>query len=83
MSKKIFELQFNNTGAIIDSNKESFMKEDRYYTQELENLVLKLLPYYDRYFQVIGAPKPPLEISVLKKIKKKQPALFQSWPLQD
>jgi len=51
--------------------------DEQQYIKELEQLVLKLLPIYDRYFEVIGAPKPTLEFPALKKIKKKQPALFQ------
>lgn len=58
------------------------MTEDQNYVKHLEELVLKLVPIYDRYYEVTGDPKPPLESTVIKKIVKKQPALFQSWPLR-
>lgn len=83
MSKKIFELHNRYHSAIIDPNKESFMQHDLNYVKGLEELVLKLLPVYDRYYEVTGAPKPPLESQVIKSVVKKTPALFQSWPLKN
>lgn len=58
------------------------MTEDQHYVKHLEELVLKLIPVYDRYYEVTGQPKPPIESNIIKKIVKKQPALFQPWPLR-
>lgn len=59
------------------------MQHDPNYVKGLEELVLKLLPVYDRYYDLTGAPKPPLESQVIKSVVKKTPALFQTWPLKD
>lgn len=82
MSKKIFELRARYHSDIIDPNKESFKMNDPHYVKHLEDLVLKLVPIYDRYYQVTGEPKPPLNSPALEKVVKKTPALFQSWPIK-
>lgn len=76
MSKKILELTKLSQGAIIGI-KGGVCMDNSKYTQDLEKLVQKLLPYYHRYYDLIGAVKPPLEEVVIQKAVKKQPALFR------
>lgn len=77
MSKKILELTKTTQGAIIGI-KGGVCMEDHDYVVNLEKLVQKLLPYYHRYYDLIGAKKPPLEEHIIEKAVKKQPALFRS-----
>ena len=50
---------------------------DKDYVEDLEKLVQKLVPIYDRYYDLIGAPKPPLEKQVVLKATRSIPALFK------
>lgn len=75
MSKKILELTKTTQGAIIGI-KGGVCMDDPNYVHNLEKLVQKLLPYYHRYYDLIGAKKPPLDEHTVKKVVKKYPALF-------
>lgn len=57
------------------------MNTDPQYVRDLEELVTKLIPVYDRYYDLTGAPKPPLENLALKYKLQKTPALLKKWPL--
>lgn len=57
------------------------MNTDPQYVRDLEELVTKLIPVYDHYYQVTGQPRPPLENLALKYRLQKTPALLRSWPL--
>jgi hypothetical protein len=75
MSKRIFELNKPRHSAIIVGTEEHTMDKD--YVEDLEKLVQKLVPIYDRYYDLIGAPKPPLEKQVVLKATRSIPALFK------
>lgn len=46
------------------------------YVLQLEELVKKLLPIYDEYYQITGKPKPDLD-PVVKHLQNKVPALLK------
>lgn len=51
------------------------------YVKELEDLARKLLPIYNEYYRLTGAPKPELQMPVVERLQKQQPALFKPWPI--
>lgn len=77
MSKKISELKSWNPGVIIGDHRRNSMESDPQYTKHLENLVQKMLPVYNRYYDLVGIPKPPLEEYVVERVLQKVPALFK------
>lgn len=81
MSKRIFDLRGNRYGAIIRNSEDTTMNHDTQYVRDLENLCSKLLPIYHKYYKLVGGPKPVLEMPIVDKLSRKEPALFKPWPL--
>jgi hypothetical protein len=75
MSKRIFELNKAIPGVIIGKTKEHPM--DYSYVEHLEKLVQKMLPVYNRYYEIMGIQKPVLEQEVVLKATRTIPALFK------
>lgn len=50
------------------------------YVKKLEEMILHMQPYYDKYFQVAKLPKPELDIVILAHLKRKDkvPAILKS-----
>jgi hypothetical protein len=59
------------------------MNNDNQYVKDLENLCSKLLPVYHKYYKLVGGAKPELEMPVVDKLSRKEPALFKPWPLDN
>jgi hypothetical protein len=59
------------------------MNNDNQYVKDLENLCSKLLPVYHKYYKLVGGAKPELEMPVVDKLFRKEPALFKPWPLDN
>ena len=81
MSKKIFDLRVVRYSAIIRNSEDTTMNNDNQYVKDLENLCSKLLPVYHKYYRLVGGAKPVLEMPVVDKLTRKEPALFKPWPL--
>lgn len=81
MSKRIFELRKVNPGVIMNRMEGCYMQNDDGYVKQLEELIVKMVPIYNRYHEITGHKKPPLELSIIRKLTKKQPALFKPWPI--
>lgn len=52
------------------------MKSDQEYIKELETIIGKILPYYTKYFNLIGKEVPVLNIPKHIKVNKPLPALL-------
>lgn len=50
---------------------------DYSYVEHLEKLVQKMLPVYNRYYEIMGIQKPVLEQEVVLKATRTIPALFK------
>jgi hypothetical protein len=83
MSKKIFDLRGFRYSAIIRNSEDTTMNNDNQYVKDLENLCSKLLPVYHKYYKLVGGAKPVLEMPVVDKLTRKEPALFKPWPLDN
>lgn len=83
MSKRIFDLRGSRCSAIIAKSEDQHMSHDIQYVKDLENLCSRLLPIYHKYYKLVGGPKPVLEMPVVDKLSRKQPALFKPWPLDN
>lgn len=83
MSKRIFDLRGSRYSAIIRNSEDTTMNNDNQYVKDLENLCSKLLPVYHKYFKLVGGAKPVLEMPVVDKLSRKEPALFKPWPLDN
>jgi hypothetical protein len=83
MSKRIFDLRGARYGAIIRDSEDTTMNHDSQYVRDLENLCSKLLPIYHKYYKLVGGPKPTLEMPVVDRLSRKEPALFKPWPLDN
>jgi len=58
-------------------NEEDNMSTDSQYVEHLEKIIMeKLLPVYNKYYSLLGIPKPDLDLPVELKIRQKLPALF-------
>lgn len=68
-----------NPSVIMVRNKDRDMNTE--YVKELEDLARKLLPIYNEYYRLTGAPKPELQMPVVERLQKQQPALFKPWPI--
>lgn len=54
------------------------MNVENEYVRKLEELISeKLLPVYDKYYELIEQPKPELDVLVISKLDRKIPALFK------
>lgn len=83
MSKRIFDLRGSRYSAIIRNSEDTTMNNDNQYVKDLENLCSKLLPVYHKYYRLVGGAKPVLEMPVVDKLTRKEPALFKPWPLDN
>jgi len=83
MSKRIFDLRGSRYSAIIRNSEDTTMNNDNQYVKDLENLCSKLLPVYHKYYRLVGGAKPVLEMPVVDKLSRKEPALFKPWPLDN
>jgi len=83
MSKRIFDLRGSRYSAIIRNSEDTTMNNDNQYVKDLENLCSKLLPVYHKYYKLVGGAKPVLEMPVVDKLTRKEPALFKPWPLDN
>jgi hypothetical protein len=83
MRKRIFDLRGSRYSAIIRNSEDTTMNNDNQYVKDLENLCSKLLPVYHKYYKLVGGAKPELEMPVVDKLSRKEPALFKPWPLDN
>lgn len=82
LSLKIFELQCKCPCAIIDIREEKTMQTNDLYVQQLENVIInRLLPVYRLYYEQKGEFPPELDLEVIKRMHRQEPALFKRWPL--
>jgi len=59
------------------------MQIDEVYVHRLEQMIAnQLLPVYKRYYKMQGIKMPQLDVEIVKKLDRKEPALFKAWPLE-
>ena len=58
-------------------NEDINMSSDSQYVEHLEKIIMeKLLPVYNKYYSLLGTPKPDLDLPAELKVRQKLPALF-------
>lgn len=58
------------------------MQTNDLYVQQLENVIInRLLPVYRLYYEQKGEFPPELDLEVIKRMHRQEPALFKRWPL--
>lgn len=58
------------------------MQIDEVYVDRLEQMIInQLLPIYKRYYKMQGVEAPALDVEIVKKLDRQEPALFKAWPL--
>lgn len=54
------------------------MSFDNEYVEQLERLIIEtLLPTYNNYYTLTGESKPELDALIIKRLERKQCALFK------
>ena len=58
------------------------MQTNDKYIQQLESIIInRLLPVYNLYYSQKGEVPPELDLDLVRKLRRQEPALFKKWPL--